>query len=98
MERMTHADEIFMADVLLLVVRVGFALLKSQYPDMTKNLSCPDCKISASKCLGRCAKSYYAQILDVDPSRIFSVSSMPCVAKKHECAIPGMDDAGAARM
>lgn len=40
-------------------------------------------------------KSYYAELLDVDPSRLFIVSIMPCVAKKHECALPVMNDAGA---
>lgn len=44
---------------------------------------------------GAVVKSYYAQLLDVDPSRLYSVSIMPCVAKKHECAIPVMNDAGA---
>ena len=62
------------------------------FPEMTENLS--SCK-SPQQMFGAVAKSYYAQILDVDPSRIFSVSIMPCVAKKHECEIPGMDDAGA---
>ena len=62
------------------------------FPDMTENLS--SCK-SPQQMFGAVAKSYYAQILDVDPSRIFSVSIMPCVAKKHECAIPVMNDAGA---
>ena len=59
---------------------------------MTKNLSTAK---SPQQMFGAVAKSYYAQILDVDPSRIFSVSIMPCVAKKHECAIPVMNDAGA---
>lgn len=44
---------------------------------------------------GAVAKTYYAQVLDVDPSRIFSVSIMPCTAKKAECALPVMNDAGA---
>lgn len=57
-----------------------------------KNLSTAK---SPQQMFGAVAKSYYAQILDVDPSRIFSVSIMPCVAKKHECAIPVMNDAGA---
>ena len=59
---------------------------------MVKNLSTAK---SPQQMFGAVAKSYYAQILDVDPSRIFSVSIMPCVAKKHECAIPVMNDAGA---
>ena len=44
---------------------------------------------------GAVAKSYYAQILGVDPNRICSISIMPCTAKKHECDIPVMNDAGA---
>ena len=42
---------------------------------------------------GAVAKSYYAEILKVDPKKIFVVSIMPCLAKKHECAIPAMNDA-----
>ena len=41
------------------------------------------------------AKSYYAELLGVDPEKIFCVSVMPCLAKKHECALPNMNDAGA---
>ena len=44
---------------------------------------------------GAVVKSYYAQLLDVDPSRLYSVSIMPCVAKKHDCAIPATHAAGA---
>lgn len=44
---------------------------------------------------GAVTKSYYAKLLDVDPNRIYCVSIMPCLAKKHECAIPVMNDAGA---
>ena len=42
---------------------------------------------------GAVAKSYYAKILGVDPRSIFCVSIMPCLAKKHECAIPALNDA-----
>ncbi len=66
--------------------------LKSQYPDMTANLSTAK---SPQQMFGAVAKSYYAQILDVDPSRIFCASIMPCMAKKAECALPVMNDAGA---
>ena len=44
---------------------------------------------------GAVAKTYYAQILGVDPARICSISIMPCVAKKQESALPTMNDAGA---
>ena len=68
--------------------------LKSQYPDMVGQLSSAK---SPQQMFGAVAKSYYAQLLGVDPSRIYSVSIMPCVAKKHECDIPAMNDAGAGR-
>ncbi len=66
--------------------------LKSQYPDMVPNLSTAK---SPMQMFGAVAKSYYAEILDVDPSRIYSVSIMPCMAKKMERALPTMCDAGA---
>lgn len=66
--------------------------LKSQYPDMVGQLSTAK---SPQQMFGAVAKSYYAELLGVDPSRIFSLSIMPCTAKKHECAIPTMNDAGA---
>lgn len=65
--------------------------VKGHYPEFTDQLSTAK---SPQQMFGAVAKSYYAQILGVDPSKIFSVSIMPCVAKKHECAIPVMNDAG----
>ena len=66
--------------------------MKSQYPDMVDQLSSAK---SPQQMFGAIAKSYYAQLLGVDPSKIFSLSIMPCIAKKHECDIPVMNDAGA---
>ncbi len=66
--------------------------LKSQYPDMVGQLSTAK---SPQQMFGVVAKTYYAKLLGVDPNKIFSVSIMPCVAKKHECDILVMDDAGA---
>ena len=44
---------------------------------------------------GAISKSYYAKLLNVDPSKIFVISVMPCLAKKAECAYPTMvDDQG----
>ncbi|MCC8045259.1 MAG: iron hydrogenase small subunit [Clostridiales bacterium] len=63
--------------------------LKSQYPDMVDQLSTAK---SPQQMFGAITKSYYAKLLGVDPSRIYCISIMPCVAKKHECAIPGMND------
>ena len=66
--------------------------LKSQYPDMASQLSTAK---SPQQMFGAVAKSYYAQLLGVDPQRIYSVSIMPCLAKKQEAALPTMESAGA---
>jgi NADH-quinone oxidoreductase subunit G len=64
---------------------------KSQYPDMVSQLSTAK---SPQQMFGAVTKTYYADILGVDPSKIFCLSIMPCMAKKHECAIPAMDSTG----
>ena len=65
---------------------------KAKYPDFIDSLSTAK---SPQQMFGAVAKSYYAEIMGIDPEKIYSVSIMPCVAKKHECAIPVMNDAGA---
>jgi NADP-reducing hydrogenase subunit HndD len=57
------------------------------YPDLLGNLS--SCK-SPQQMLGAIIKSYYAQREGIDPARIFSVSIMPCTAKKFEAGRPEM--------
>lgn len=66
--------------------------VKTQYPDMVENLSSAK---SPQQMFGAIAKSYYADLLGVDPSRIFSVSIMPCTAKKYEAGLSVMRSAGA---
>ena len=66
--------------------------LKSQYPDMVDQLSTAK---SPQQMFGAVAKSYYAKLLNVDPSKIYCISIMPCIAKKHESELPVMNDAGA---
>ncbi|MDY3016809.1 MAG: NADH-dependent [FeFe] hydrogenase, group A6 [Blautia sp.] len=66
--------------------------MKSQYPDMVDLLSTAK---SPQQMFGAVAKSYYAELLGVDPEKIFCVSVMPCLAKKHECTLPNMNDSGA---
>lgn len=61
--------------------------LKSQYPELTGQLSTAK---SPQQMFGAVAKSWFAQKLGVDRSKIFCVSVMPCVAKKAECALPTM--------
>ena len=51
------------------------------YPELIDNVS--TCK-SPQQMLGAVIKSYFADREGIDPSRIFSVSIMPCTAKKFE--------------
>ncbi|MDK2902373.1 MAG: NADP-reducing hydrogenase subunit HndD [Clostridiales bacterium] len=55
------------------------------YPEFLDNLS--SCK-SPHEMMGAVLKSYYAQKMDIDPSKIFVVSIMPCTAKKFEAQRP----------
>lgn len=64
---------------------------KTRYPELAKKLSTTK---SPQQIFGALAKTYYAEILGVDPAKIFVVSYMPCVAKKMEAAYPGMDSTG----
>lgn len=42
---------------------------------------------------GAMAKTYIAQKLGI-PTKVFSVSIMPCVAKKYERSVPQVNDSG----
>ncbi len=65
--------------------------IEHQYPEYLDNLS--TCK-SPQQMFGALAKTYYAQKKNLDPSKIVSVSIMPCTAKKFEAARPEMRDSG----
>lgn len=65
--------------------------VKSHWPGFVDNLSSAK---SPQQMFGAITKTYYAQILGVDPAKIFCFSVMPCLAKKAECALPGMDSTG----
>ena len=60
------------------------------FPDLIPNLS--TCK-SPQQMTGALIKTWYAQKEGIDPSKIVSVSIMPCTAKKFEV---GRDDEDAA--
>ncbi len=51
------------------------------YPEYMENVS--TCK-SPQQMMGAIIKSYYAKKAGIDPSKIYSVSIMPCTAKKFE--------------
>ena len=57
------------------------------YPDFLPNLS--TCK-SPQQMMGAIVKSHYAEREGIDPGRIYSVSIMPCTAKKFEARRPEM--------
>lgn len=61
---------------------------EEKYPEFLDNLS--TCK-SPQQMFGAIMKSYYAEKKGIDPKDIFSVSIMPCTAKKSECARPEME-------
>ncbi len=65
--------------------------LRTKYPQYVSRLSTAK---SPQQMFGAIAKTYYADMLGVDPSQIFVVSLMPCVAKKRERTLEGMDSAG----
>ena len=55
--------------------------VKSQFPRLVKYLSTAK---SPQQMFGAVMKTYFAEKLDVSPEKIFTVSVMPCVAKKGE--------------
>jgi len=60
------------------------------FPGILDHLS--TCK-SPQQMFGAVAKTYYAELMNVDPRDIVVVSIMPCVAKKFEAKRPEMKDA-----
>lgn len=61
------------------------------FPDFLGNVS--TCK-SPQQIMGALMKTYYARKAGIAPERIFSVSVMPCTAKKFEAARPEMKASG----
>lgn len=67
--------------------------LKSQFPQLTDCLSTAK---SPQQMFGSITKSWFAQKIGVDPSKIRCISIMPCLAKKAESSLPTMrTEAGA---
>ena len=66
-------------------------LLYTSYHDLLDNLS--SCK-SPQQMMGAVVKSVYAQEAGIDPKDIYSVSVMPCTAKKYEIQRPEMNSCG----
>jgi len=64
--------------------------LKSQYPEMTPNLSTAK---SPQQMFGAVVKTWFAERKGINPDNIILVSLMPCTAKKDECDLPVMNNA-----
>ena len=64
---------------------------EKNYPDQLDHLS--SCK-SPHQMFGAVIKSYYARKFNIDSSKIFVVSVMPCIAKKYECTREEMEEDG----
>ena len=63
--------------------------IKSEFPNMVPRLSSAK---SPQGMFGALAKSYYAEILGVPEEKIFSISIMPCLAKKDEETLDNYHD------
>ena len=63
------------------------------YPDLIDHLS--TCK-SPQQMMGAIIKGYFAEKQGIDPAKIYSVSIMPCTAKKFEAGRPEMAREGLA--
>ena len=79
-ERFTHKDQ-YSWPMFTSCCPGWIRFVKTQYPQYVKNLSTAK---SPQQMFGAMSKTYIAQKLGVDPDKIFSVSIMPCVAKKYE--------------
>ena len=65
--------------------------IEHKYPEYLPNLS--TCK-SPQQMFGALAKTFYSQKRNLDPSKVVSVSVMPCTAKKFEADRPEMRASG----
>ncbi len=65
--------------------------VKSRYPALAADLSTAK---SPQQMFGAVTKSYFAEKIGVPAERLRCISVMPCLAKKQECALPTMKNAG----
>lgn len=89
LERFTHRDE-YKWPMFTSCCPGWIRFVKTQYPELAGNLSSAK---SPQQMFGAISKTYIAHKLGVDPDKIFSVSIMPCTAKKYECDVAEVNDA-----
>ncbi|MBQ3185569.1 MAG: iron hydrogenase small subunit, partial [Firmicutes bacterium] len=89
LERFTHRDE-YKWPMFTSCCPGWIRFVKTQYPELAGNLSSAK---SPQQMFGAISKTYIAHKLGIDPDKIFSVSIMPCTAKKYECDVAEVNDA-----
>lgn len=60
---------------------------KLEFPELADHLSTAK---SPQQMFGAVTKNWFAKQKNLDPKKVFSVSIMPCLAKKEEAALPSM--------
>ncbi|MGL5245881.1 MAG: [FeFe] hydrogenase, group A, partial [Sarcina sp.] len=65
--------------------------VEKYYPELIKNLSSAK---SPQQIFGTATKTYYSELADIEPKKIFTVTVMPCTAKKFEAERPEMENDG----
>ena len=61
---------------------------ENYYPQLLENLSSAK---SPQQIFGAASKTYYPEISGIDPKNVFTVTVMPCTAKKYETDRPEME-------
>ncbi|MCD7845713.1 MAG: [FeFe] hydrogenase, group A [Oscillospiraceae bacterium] len=90
-ERMTHPTE-YQWPMFTSCCPGWVRYVKIRHPELLDNLSTAK---SPQQMFGAVTKSYFAEKIGVDPEKLFCISIMPCTAKKYECAVEEVNDAGA---
>lgn len=90
LERMKHRDQ-YTFPMFTSCCPGWVRFLKARHPEMAGQLSTAK---SPHQMQGAITKTYFAEKMGIDPDKIFNISIMPCVAKKHEADIPNINDAG----
>ena len=65
--------------------------VENYFPELVENLSTAK---SPQQIFGTASKTYYPEVSKIDPKNIFTVTVMPCTAKKYEAARPELCDSG----
>lgn len=65
--------------------------VENYFPELVENLSTAK---SPQQIFGAASKTYYPQVADIDPKKVFTVTIMPCTSKKFEADRPEMENEG----